>query len=178
MPTIASINRARSRCCNVATPSTSPALAKTPARICGGVSSSNGSRGLSPEIDNLRVAQSWAIDHGDLDLALTVVVPLCVNGTAVGYTAFEWAGPLATDPEVDLRPLGSTLLAGSVHAIAGDFERATALDARRSTSESALGIEPSFDSYEATFAIAVFSPNPASALDLCRRCVQVDTRCR
>ena len=130
---------------------------------------------LSPEIDNLRAAQSWAIDHGDLDLALAVVVPLCVNGTAVGYTAFEWAGALAMEPEIDMRPLGPTLLARAAFraAIAGDFDRALALDARRAASEAALGVEPNFGSYEATFAIAVFSPNPASALDLCRRCVEM-----
>ena len=123
---------------------------------------------LSPEIDNLRAAQSWAIDHGDLDLALAVVVPLCVNGTAIGYTAFEWAGALAMEPGVELRPLGSTLLARAAFraAIAGDFELAMTLDARRSTSEATLGIEPSFGSYEATFAIRC-SPQTLQAHSTC-----------
>ena len=35
---------------------------------------------LAPEIDNLRVALAWSLDHDDLDLALPLVVAVCVNG--------------------------------------------------------------------------------------------------
>ena len=132
-------------------------------------------RRLSPEIDNLRAAQSWAIDHGDLDLALAVVVPFCVSGTAIGYTAFEWASALAMEPGVDLRPLGSTLLARAAFraAIAGDFDLAMTLDARRSTSEAALESSQASAATKRRSRSRLFSPNPASTLDLCRRCVQV-----
>ena len=52
---------------------------------------------LTPEIGNLRAAQGWAIDHGELDLALAVIVPLCVSGTSIGYTALS-NGPARSLP--------------------------------------------------------------------------------
>ncbi|MEX1006956.1 MAG: adenylate/guanylate cyclase domain-containing protein, partial [Acidimicrobiia bacterium] len=66
---------------------------------------------LSPELDNLRTALSWALDHDELDLALPLILAVCVNGIDVGYLALAWAELAAVAPGVDEHPLGPALLA-------------------------------------------------------------------
>ena len=83
---------------------------------------------LAPEMDNLRAAQAWAIDHHELDLALTIVFALCVIGTTVGHAAIQWARALATDSGIDTRPLGPALLALAVFYAVVGWQTATARD--------------------------------------------------
>src|SRR3954454_21130576 len=122
---------------------------------------------LVPEIGNLRASQGWAIDHAELDLALAVIVPLCVSGTPIGYTAFEWASTLANEPDVDTRPLGPALLAtAAFHAVLGSrLERAAALEARRYDAEAALGMEDNIAGFRASTALDLFSERPVESVD-------------
>jgi predicted ATPase/class 3 adenylate cyclase len=131
---------------------------------------------LTPEIDNLRAAQAWATDHHELDLALTVVVSLCVTGITIGMTALEWASSLATDPDIDTRPLGPTLLSWAVFRAAigqPDMDHAAALEARRSRAAAAFGLPPSPDGFRAQATIAQHFGTPAEVLDLTRHWVDV-----
>ena len=130
---------------------------------------------LTPEIGNLRAAQGWAIDHGELDLALAVIVPLCVSGTSIGYTAFEWASTLATEPDVDTRPAGPALLAAAAfHAVLGSrLDRAAALEARRRDAEAALGMDFNLAGFRASTALDLFSERPDECVDGARRWVEL-----
>jgi predicted ATPase/class 3 adenylate cyclase len=130
---------------------------------------------LGPEIGNLRAAQGWAIDHGELDLALAVIVPLCVSGTAIGYTALEWASTLAAEPDVDMRPLGPALLAAAAfHAVLGSYlERAAALEARRYDAEAALGMQDNLAGFRASTALDLFSERPVDCVNGARRWVEL-----
>jgi hypothetical protein len=126
-------------------------------------------------MDNLRAAQAWAIDHHELDLALTVLLALCVPGTMIGHAAYQWASALATDPDIDTRPLGPALLAQVVWlaAIQFDLDRATALDARRLEAEAALGLPPNAADCRASVSIAASCGTPADAVDSARRWVDL-----
>ena len=130
---------------------------------------------LVPEIGNLRAAQGWAIDHGELDLALAVIVPLCVSGTSIGYTALEWASTLATEPDVDTRPAGPALLAAAAfHAVLGSrLDRAAALEARRRDAEAALGMDFNLAGFRASTALDLFSERPDDCVDGARRWVEL-----
>ena len=122
---------------------------------------------LTPEIGNLRAAQGWAIDHGELDLALAVIVPLCVSGTSIGYIAFEWASTLATEPDVDTRPAGPALLAAAAfHAVLGArLELAAALEARRRDAEAALGMDFNLAGFRASTALDLFTERPVECVE-------------
>jgi tetratricopeptide (TPR) repeat protein len=122
----------------------------------------------------LRAAQSWAIDNDELDLALAVIVPLCIDSTLIGQTALEWASALAVNTDVDGRPLGPALLAkAAVHAaLSMDPDRATALDARRSAAQAGLGLEPEPGDFQAPALIAMLSGSP-DAVDGAHRWVEV-----
>jgi predicted ATPase/class 3 adenylate cyclase len=130
---------------------------------------------LGPEIGNLRAAQGWAIDHGELDLALAVIVPLCVSGTAIGYIALEWASTVAAEPEVDTRPRGPALLADAAfHAVLGSrLDRAAALEARRYDAEAALGMDSNIAGFRASTALDLFSERPVESVDGARRWVEL-----
>ncbi len=130
---------------------------------------------LVPEIGNLRAAQGWAIDHGELDLALAVIVPLCVSGTPIGYTALEWASTVANEPDVHTRPLGPALLAAAAfHAVLGShLDRAAALEARRYDAEAALGMEDNLAGFRASTALDLFSERPVECVDGSRRWVEL-----
>jgi predicted ATPase/class 3 adenylate cyclase len=110
---------------------------------------------LTPEIGNLRAAQGWAIDHRELDLALGIVVALCVSGTAIGYTALEWASALAL---------------AAFHAVVGSrLEVATALEVRRCDAEAELGMDANLAGFQASTALALFSQRAADSADGSRR---------
>ena len=130
---------------------------------------------LVPEIGNLRAAQGWAIDHRDLDLALAVIVPLCVSGTTIGYTAFEWASALAAEPDVDTRPLGPALLAAAAfHAVLrAGLDRAAALEARRRDAEAAMGMDCNLAGFRASTALDLFSERAVDCVDGARRWVEL-----
>ncbi len=117
---------------------------------------------LAPEIDNLRVALLRGLDHDDLDLALALVVSVCVNGIAIGYLALAWAELAAANPAVDTRPLGPALLAQAAwNAIMrGELERARDFDRRRVDGEATLGLAPNPANFQAPATIALFSNEP------------------
>jgi predicted ATPase len=130
---------------------------------------------LAPEMDNLRAAQAWAIDQHELDLALDVIVSLCVIGTTVEHAAIQWGRALATDAGVDTRPLGPTLLAlAAFDAAVGwpDRARATAFEARRIAAEAALGRPPNPANLRAPTTLAQHFGTPADAVDCARRWVE------
>jgi len=122
---------------------------------------------VTPEIDNLRAAQSWAIDHDDLDTALAVIVPLLVAGIAVYDAALEWATALSGDVRVDSRPLGHALLLevafGAIRS--ADLDRANAFEARRRHAEAARGTPPNPANFRAQANIHFRLGNPADAVD-------------
>ena len=130
---------------------------------------------LTPEIGNLRAAQGWAIDHGELDLAMAIIVPLCVSGTSIGYTALEWASTLATELDVDTRPAGPALLAAAAfHAVLGSrLDRAATLEARRRDAEAALGMDFNLAGFRASTALDLFSERPNECVDGARRWVEL-----
>ncbi len=130
---------------------------------------------VAPEIDNLRAAQAWAIDHHELDIALTLLLALCVPGTMIGHAAYQWASALATDSGIDTRPLGPALLAQVVwHAAIGlDPDRAVALDARRLEAATALGLPPNPADCRASLSIAGISGTPADVVHSARRWVDL-----
>jgi predicted ATPase len=117
---------------------------------------------LAPEVDNLRVALLWSLDHDNVDLALTLVVSVCVNGIAIGYQALAWAELVVANPAVDTRPLGPALLAQAAwNAIMrGELDRAREYDGRRVDGEAALGLAPNPANFQAPATIALFSGEP------------------
>jgi predicted ATPase/class 3 adenylate cyclase len=128
---------------------------------------------LTPEVDNLRVAFLWALDERELDLALPIVLSICVNGIALGYTALAWAETAAVVPEIDRHPLGPALLAQAAWSavLNGRLDAAIEYDRRRVEGEQALGLTPIPANFQAPGTIALFSGEPARALDLAREWV-------
>ena len=117
---------------------------------------------LAPEFDNLRVALTWALDHDDLDLALTLVVSVCVNGIDVGYLALTWAELAAAAPGIDEHPLGAALLAQAAWSavLGGRLDEAGRYEARRVAAEVALGLPSNPANFQAPATIALFSGRP------------------
>ena len=130
---------------------------------------------LAPEFDNLRVALAWALDHDDLDLALTLVVAVCVNGIDIGYLALTWAELAAGAPGVDEHPLGAALLAQAAWSavLGGRLDDAASYEARRVASEAALGLPPNPANFQAPATIALFSGDLAAAAEHARRWIAV-----
>ena len=130
---------------------------------------------LAPEFDNLRVALTWALDHDDLDLALALVVAVCVNGIEIGYLALPWAELAAGAPGVDEHPLGAALLAQAAWSavLTGRLDDAADHEARRVASEAALGLPPNPANFQAPATIALFSGDIAAAGDHARRWIAV-----
>jgi predicted ATPase/class 3 adenylate cyclase len=128
---------------------------------------------LTPEVDNLRVAFLWALDQRELDLALPIVLSVCVNGIALGYTALAWAETAAVVPEIDRHPLGPALLAQAAWGavLNGRLDAAIEYDGRRVEAEQALGLTPIPANFQAPGTIALFSGEPARALALAREWV-------
>ena len=125
---------------------------------------------LAPEFDNLRVALTWALDHDDLDLALTLIVAVCVNGIDVGYLALTWAELAAAAPGIDEHPLGAALLAQAAWSavLGGRFDEAGRYEARRVAAEVALGLPPNPANFQAPATIALFSGDLAAAAERAR----------
>jgi len=123
---------------------------------------------LTPEVDNLRAAFLWALDNEDLDVALPIILSVCVNGIALGYTALALAETAAAVPQVDRHPLGPALLAQAAWGalLHGRLDAAIECDVRRADAERALGLTPIPSNFQAPGTIALFSGEPARALDL------------
>jgi hypothetical protein len=130
---------------------------------------------LAPEFDNLRVALTWALDHGDLDLALTLVVAVCVNGIDIGYLALTWAELAAAAPGVDEHPLGPALLAQAAWgaALGGRLDEAARYEARRVAAEDAQGLAPNPANFQAPATITLFSGDLVAAAEHARRWIAV-----
>jgi predicted ATPase/class 3 adenylate cyclase len=93
------------------------------------------------EIDNFRAALDFAVETGSADLALRLVAPLGVYGTAIGYAAMDWARTAVMIPEAEGHPMFPVVAAwGAWGAVMhGDFEAGAALIVRAEASEAALG---------------------------------------
>jgi predicted ATPase len=130
---------------------------------------------LAPEFDNLRVALAWALDHDDLDLALPLVVAVCVNGIDLGYLALAWAELVAAAPGVDEHPLGPAVLAQAAWSacMGGRLDEATRYEARRVAAEAAQRLAPNPANYQAPATIAMFSGDLATAAEHAYRWIAV-----
>jgi predicted ATPase/class 3 adenylate cyclase len=128
---------------------------------------------VTPDVDNLRVAFLWSLDERELDLALPIVLSVCVNGIALGYTALEWAETAAAVPEIDAHPLGTRLLAQAAWraVLHGQLDAATAYERRRVAAETALGLAPVPANFQAPGTIALFAGEPVRALEFAREWV-------
>ena len=135
---------------------------------------------LAPEFDNLRVALAWALDHDDLDLALTLVVAVCVNGIDIGYLALTWAELVAGAPGVDEHPLGpacSRRRRGAQCSWGGSTTpRGTRRGGWRPRLPSRLPPNPA--NFQAPATIALFSGDPAAAQEHARQWIACCARGR
>ena len=160
--------RDRRRQRNVGTRCTTRRSPKKPAPSLRGSDQLAWIERLVPEMGNLRAAQGWAIDHGELDLALAVIVPLCVSGTTIGLHRARVgertrnrtrrrhapAGPGAPRR----RPRSTPSWA---HASSGP----PPLEARRYDAEAALGMEDNIAGFRASTALDLFSERPVECVD-------------
>ena len=88
-PTSTSSKQGRRTHCSVATPCTTPRSPSKQAQVSAAPTNSPGSHASPPRSATCVPRRRWAIDHDELDLALDVIVPLCVSGTTIGYTAIR-----------------------------------------------------------------------------------------
>jgi predicted ATPase/class 3 adenylate cyclase len=128
---------------------------------------------LAPEVDNLRVAAAWSLDNDDLDLALSLLLAVSVNGIDLGYLALSWAEAAATAPGIDRHPLGPALLAQAAwHSVMhGQLDRAQEHESRRVAIQAALGLEPRPADLQAPATIAIFSGDLDTAIERAREWV-------
>jgi predicted ATPase/class 3 adenylate cyclase len=128
---------------------------------------------LSPEVDNLRVAVFWALDHDQLDVALPIVLRVCIDGIPLSNTALAWAETVSEAPDVDEHPLGPALLARAAWAAVfqGRLDAAIEYDRRRTDAQMALGIAPNPADYQAPGTIALFSNEHERAVECGREWV-------
>ena len=149
---------------------TTPASRTRPGLTCARADQLAWIARLAPEVDNLRVALYWSLDHDDLDLALSLLLAVCVNGIDLGYLALGWAESAARSQEVDRHPLGPSLLAQAAwnSVMHGHMDRGREYEARRLASQAALGIEPRAADLQAPATLALFAGDLDTAGDRAR----------
>jgi predicted ATPase/class 3 adenylate cyclase len=123
---------------------------------------------LTPEVDNLRVALLWALDNNELDVALPIVLSVCIDGIALSNTALAWSEAASEAPEVDENSLGPALLARAAWSAVshGRLDAAIEYDRRRAEAQTALGLAPNPADYQAPGTIAMFSGEFTRAVEL------------
>ncbi|HEY8217773.1 MAG TPA: adenylate/guanylate cyclase domain-containing protein [Acidimicrobiia bacterium] len=105
------------------------------------------------DTDNFRAALDFALESRSVDLALRLVAPLGVYGTAIGYAAMEWAAAAITVPDADRHPLFPKVAAWAAWGVTmrGDVEQGERLSATARACAERLGTnEPSLCQVPAT----------------------------
>ena len=125
---------------------------------------------LEPEIDNLRAALAWSLDHGHLDLALPLVTSVCVDGTALGYMALTWAETVAAHPGVDDHRRAPALLARAAWSAVfrTQLDVANEYEARRVAVEARLVLPVNPANFQAPATIALLSGDMEAATQRAR----------
>jgi hypothetical protein len=98
---------------------------------------------VESELDHLRAALAWSVDHGDTDLATRLVTPLALHGTRVGDATAAWSDPIVAMSEVQIHPLYPQVLAwvGWTKCIAGDQDHAARIGREALDAAARIGID-------------------------------------
>jgi predicted ATPase/class 3 adenylate cyclase len=125
------------------------------------------------DVHNFRAALDWAVEAGDVDVALRLVAPL-PPGSLFGDTTLSWAETAITTRCASDHPLFPKIaaIAAIVAAMRGDLDQAAEISGQALTAHNRLGGDPDPLLFYSVTLAAVFTGEIGDAVEWSERAVE------